>query len=158
MTALHWAALRGHGETLRSLLEKLELYHWINKTGEDFEVPPWNQNGYIPSIIIPYHKRTITVIRGKYSEVSVSFQVLCSEHLAWKPKKPYDDIPETAVVASTSSKGEKLYIGRTYVSYSGKEVMTPGKVSGTDRILIMPFYSNDSMVTDKNYEILVVSY
>lgn len=158
-------------------IPKPELFHWVNKTEDDFELPPcaviggktyggqtqyigkiWDKKSYTLATIIPHHKKILSAIRGKYSEVPVSFQVLCGKRLAWKPIKTNDDIPETAVVAAVSRKGETFYIGRTYVSYSGTTVMTPGQISGTDRVLNVPFYSNDSIVSAKDYEILIVSF
>ncbi|XP_014287804.1 serine/threonine-protein phosphatase 6 regulatory ankyrin repeat subunit A [Halyomorpha halys] len=160
-----------------SSLRKSETFRWVNQTAGQFDLPKcavkggktyggqmtfpgrvWHQNGYIPATIIPYHKKVITVIDGKYKKVSGKYQVLCGDILAWKPKKADANIPGNAVIFGKSSKGDKLYIGRTYVSHNEKEVMTLGQVCGKDKILRMPFYSKSTVETSDEYEILIMSY
>ncbi|XP_024218905.1 ankyrin-3 [Halyomorpha halys] len=161
-----------------SSVSKPETFRWVNQTAGEFDLPKcavkggktydgqmtfpgrvWHQNGYIPATIIPNHKKIITVIDGKYKKVSGNkYQVLCGDILAWKPKKADANIPGNAVVFGKSSKGDKLYIGRTYVSHKEKEVMTLGQVCGKDKILRMPFYSKSTVETSDEYEILIMSY
>ncbi|CAH1397054.1 unnamed protein product [Nezara viridula] len=157
---------------LRTASEHSEAHYWVNMNEE---IPtdavlggndPHNCNRsfigrimisgqFVPAKVCPNLRRAYAVVNG--SEFSSNqYQVLTSSHAAWRRMTDEDDIPYEAIVGGTTSTGEKIYIGRSFISFEEVLYLVPGKVRSSNRRLSMPLFGS---VYDKtNYEILVSYY
>lgn len=157
---------------LRTASEHSEAHYWVNVDGN---IPadaviggndPHNcyrsyvgrimhSGQFVPAKVCPDLGFAYAVFKG--SEVfSSEYQVLTSNHAAWRRMTDEDDIPYEAIVGSITPTGEKLYIGRSFISFEEVLYLVPGKVRSSNRRLYVPLLGK--VYEKTNYEILVSYY
>uniref|UniRef100_A0A224XV78 Putative two dm9 repeat protein n=1 Tax=Panstrongylus lignarius TaxID=156445 RepID=A0A224XV78_9HEMI len=105
--------------------------------------------GLLPAKVIPAHGCAYVSYAG--TELSKQdYEVLCSNHVAWKFCEGGAVPPESIIIGNTSDV-EHLFMGRTMV----EGTLTPGKVHPSHGCLYVPFDGRE--LSFPTYEVLVLS-
>uniref|UniRef100_A0A069DR30 Putative two dm9 repeat protein n=1 Tax=Panstrongylus megistus TaxID=65343 RepID=A0A069DR30_9HEMI len=103
----------------------------------------------LPAKVTPAHGCAYISYAG--SEISKQdYEVLCSNHVAWKFCEG-GAVPPEAIRIGNTSDGEHLFMGRTMV----EGTLTPGKVHPSHGCLYVPFDGRE--LSFPTYEVLVLS-
>ncbi|XP_073972580.1 natterin-3-like isoform X2 [Rhodnius prolixus] len=103
----------------------------------------------LPAKVTPAHGCAFISYGG--NEISKQdYEVLCSNHVAWKFCQG-GSVPPEAIRIGNTSDGEHLFMGRTMV----EGTLTPGKVHPSHGCLYVPFDGRE--LSFPTYEVLVLS-
>ncbi|BES96399.1 DM9 [Nesidiocoris tenuis] len=117
--------------------------------GEIFIGRAWESNDLLPAKVCPSHRCAFVSFGGNQVEKD-HYQVLISDHVAWKPARG-GNVPPEAIRVGHTVDGEPLYVGR--VLHEG--TLTPGKVHPSHECLYIAWAGNEIKYHD--YEIMVLN-
>nr|BAN20153.1 conserved hypothetical protein [Riptortus pedestris] len=117
--------------------------------GQIFVGRAFHEGDLLPAKVCPTHGCAFVAYSGE-EVTKIHYEVLCSEHVAWKFARNGDYPPE-AIRVGTTSGGEPLFVGRTMI----EGTLTPGKVHPSHNCLYIPFAGKEISVPE--YEILILN-
>uniref|UniRef100_A0A0A9YG15 Natterin-3 n=1 Tax=Lygus hesperus TaxID=30085 RepID=A0A0A9YG15_LYGHE len=109
----------------------------------------WHHGDLLPAKVTPAHRCAFVTYGGRQKEEH-HYEVLVSDHVAWRPCRGGGSIPPEAIRVGHTRDGEPLYMGRTM--HHG--TLTPGKVHPSHGCLYIAWDGYEIKYYD--YEIMVL--
>ncbi|XP_014292735.1 natterin-4 isoform X1 [Halyomorpha halys] len=109
----------------------------------------FHEGDLIPAKVTPRHGCAFVPYNG-VEITKMQYEVLCSNHVAWKFCR-YGEYPPEAIRIGNTKDGEPLFLGRTMIDGT----MTPGKVHPSHRCLYVPYAGREHSFHE--YEILILN-
>ncbi|BES94562.1 Protein of unknown function (DUF3421) [Nesidiocoris tenuis] len=117
--------------------------------GQIFVGRAWHHGDLLPAKVCPRHRCAFVSFRGKQHEEN-HYEVLVSDHVAWRPGRG-GYVPPEAIRVGHTKDGEPLYMGRTM--HQG--TLTPGKVHPSHGCLYIAWAGEELKYFE--YEIMVLN-
>nr|BAN20200.1 conserved hypothetical protein [Riptortus pedestris] len=102
----------------------------------------------LPAKVCPNHGCAFVCWNGE-EITKLEYEVLVSEHTAWKDAEG-GDVPSEAIQIGQTRDGEPLYVGRTLI----EGTLTIGKVHPSHGVLYVPYEGKEENFS--NYEVLIL--